>query len=62
MEMLIALYADSFINGFRHFVARKGKPNKVVSYNELNLVGGKQEIRKARKEFVPEVLKAYAIK
>ena len=62
VEMLNTLDADSFINGFRRFVARRGKPDKVVSDNGLNLVGGEREMRKARKELIPEVVKAYAVK
>ena len=62
VEMLNTLDADSFINGFRRFVARREKPNKVISDSGLNLVGGEREMRKARKELIPEVVKAYEVK
>ena len=61
IEKVNSLEADSFINAFRRFVARRGKPRKVFSDNGLNLVGGESEMRKAREELVPAFAKLYAV-
>ena len=46
IEKLNSLETDSFINGFRRFMARRGTPVKVWSDNGTNFVGGNPELLK----------------
>lgn len=50
IEKLHSLDTDSFIQGFRRFVARRGYPAKVWSDNGTNFVGACRELGKALKE------------
>ena len=59
VEKLNNLEADTFINAFRRFTARRGKPHKVFSDNGLNIVGGEKEMCKARNQLLPAVVKSY---
>ena len=45
-EKLDSLEADSFINGFVRFCARRGVPDKVRSDNGTNFVAGERELHK----------------
>ena len=47
LEKLHSLEADSFINAFLRFAARRGTPEKVYSDNETNFIGGEKELREA---------------
>lgn len=47
IEKLDSLEADSFINGFMRFCARRGVPEKVRSDNGTNFVAGERELREA---------------
>ena len=59
VEKFNNLEADTFINTFRRFTARRGKPHKVFSDNGLNIVGGEKEMCKARNQLLPAVVKSY---
>ena len=43
---------DSFVNGFRHFIARRGVPAKVYSDNGTNIVSGEKEMRLAFRDLM----------
>jgi hypothetical protein len=45
LEVVSSLDVDSFLLGFRRFVARRGKPKTVFSDNGTNLVAGEKEMR-----------------
>jgi transposase InsO family protein len=45
IEVLETLEADSFINGFRRFIARRGMPAKVICDNGTNFVAAEAELR-----------------
>jgi hypothetical protein len=62
IEMLHSLETESFINGFRRFVARRGSPEKVYSDNGTNFVGANTELRKALRDLSEKEIKAYAVK
>ena len=47
IEKLDSLEADSFINGFMRFCARRGVPEKVRSDNGTNFVAGERKLREA---------------
>ena len=47
LEMLRNMDVDSFLNGFRRFVSRRGSPAIVWSDNGTNFVGGKAELERS---------------
>jgi hypothetical protein len=47
IEKLNSLDTDSFLNGLRRFVARRGTPDKFWSDNGTNFVGGLSELKKS---------------
>ena len=51
IEKLDSLEADSFINGFVRFCARRGVPEKVRSDNGTNFVAGERELREAMRSW-----------
>lgn len=51
IEKLDSLEADSFINVFVRFCARRGVPRKVRSDNGTNFVGGEKELREAMRSW-----------
>ena len=51
IEKLDSLEADSFINAFVRFCARRGVPEKVRSGNGTNFVGGEKELREAMRSW-----------
>ena len=62
VEKLNSLDADSFINAFRRFIARRGIPERVFSDNGTNLVAGEKELRHAFKEILASPkLNAYSV-
>jgi len=50
IEMLYGLDADSFLNGLRRFVTRRGQPEVIWSDNGTNFVGGLSEIASSSRE------------
>ena len=50
LEMINSLDTDSFLNGFRRFVSRRGKPKKIWSDNGTNFTGGLAELKKGLRE------------
>ena len=62
IEMLYSLETDSFLNGFRKFVSRRGIPGKVWSDNGLNFVGANNEIAKCMKELKVDQILNYSVK
>jgi hypothetical protein len=50
IEKLDGLDTDSFLSGFRRFIARRGSPAKVWSDRGTNFVGGHAELLKGLKE------------
>ena len=49
LETLAFLSTDSFMNGFRRFISRRGKPSKVFSDCGTNFVGAQSEIQELYK-------------
>ena len=45
LEVAHSLDADAFINALRRFIARRGKPQIIISDNGTNFVGGERELR-----------------
>ena len=50
IEVLSSLEADSFINGFIHFVSRRGCPSQIYSDNGTNFVGAQAEIARCLRQ------------
>ena len=61
IEKLNSLETDSFINGFRRFMARRGTPVKVWSDNGTNFVGGSPEILKCMKKLDEEKIRRFSL-
>ena len=59
LEMLSGLDTDSFLNGLRRFVARRGQPSKIWSDNGTNFVGALKEIKKSIKELNRAQVQSY---
>jgi len=62
IEKLYSLETDSFLNGFRKFVSRRGAPGKVWSDNGLNFIGANNEIAKCMKELKADQILNYSVK
>ena len=62
MEKLNSLETDSFINGFKRFISRRGTPLEVWSDNGTNLVGACAEFRKGLSEMNNDLIHQYAVK
>ena len=60
IEMLHSLDTDSFLNGFRRFVSRRGFPEKVFSDNGGNFVAGEKELRQAMRDLSEPEIRSYA--
>ena len=61
IEKLYTLETDSFLNGFRKFVSRRGMPAKVWSDNGLNFVGSQNEIVKSMQEIDINKVQDYSV-
>ena len=61
LEVLDTMDADSFLNGFRRFVARRGCPSKVWSDNGTNIIGGRTELIKALREVEKSAIHQYSV-
>jgi hypothetical protein len=55
IEKLNSMDADSFINAFRRFTARRGAPEKVFSDNGRNFVAAEKEMKKAFQAILPKI-------
>ena len=62
IEKLDSMDTDSFLNGFRRFIARRGRPETVYSDLGTNLVGGHSELKRAMKEVSESVIMTYSAK
>ena len=62
IEKLEGLDTDSFLNGFRRFVARRGSPSKVWSDRGTNMVGANAELRKCLNELNEDEIQSYGTK
>ncbi|XP_071490098.1 uncharacterized protein [Diadema antillarum] len=47
VEVAHSLDTDSFVNALRRFIARRGKPEKIVSDNGTNFRGAERELRES---------------
>jgi len=61
LEKLDCMNTDSFLNGFRRFVSRRGFPEKVFSDNGSNFVGGKAELEKSLQQLNESKIYRYAL-
>ena len=61
IEKLDSLNTDSFINGFRRFMSRRGTPMKVWSDNGTNLVGASPEILKCLEKLDEEKIRRFGL-
>ena len=61
LEVLDTMTTDSFLNGFRRFVARRGQPTKVWSDNGPNIAAGQTEMAKAFREVNQAIVHDFAV-
>lgn len=61
LEKLNSLDTDSFLNGFRRFVCRRGTPAKVWSDNGTNFVGGEAELAKSLASLDKEHIQSHGV-
>ncbi|MCP3857689.1 MAG: transposase family protein, partial [Actinomycetia bacterium] len=52
LEKLNTLETESFINGMRRFISRRGLPKKIFSDNGTNFVGANSEIKTEFRNFL----------
>jgi transposase InsO family protein len=62
IEKIDSLEADTFLNAFRRFVARRGSPKKVWSDNGTNFIGSQSEIKKATMQLNDKQIKDFSRK
>ena len=61
IEKLDSMDTDSFLNGFRRFVSRRGIPEKVFSDNGSNFIGGWTELQKSFQQLSQSKIARYAL-
>lgn len=61
IEKLDSMDTDSFLNAFRRFVARRGRPDKVWSDNGSNFVGGSRELHRAIERLDAKAIAEYGV-
>ena len=61
LEVAHSLDTDSFLNALRRFMARRGKPEQIRSYNGGNFVKGSKEISNAISEWNHQKIDAYLL-
>ena len=61
LELVQSMEAESFLNAFRRFVARRGLPKKVFSDNGTNFVKGEHDLRKAFLGHCKTILSLYGV-
>lgn len=49
LELVMSLSTDSFLNAFKRFISRRGKPSKMFSDNATNFRGANNELREIYK-------------
>lgn len=54
LEVVSDLSTDAFLNAFKRFIGRRGKPSDVFSDNGTNFVGANRELEDLRKLFAQE--------
>ncbi|XP_011859715.1 PREDICTED: uncharacterized protein LOC105557156 [Vollenhovia emeryi] len=54
LEVVSDLSTDAFLNAFKRFISRRGKPSDVFSDNGTNFVGANRELEDLRKLFAQE--------
>ena len=59
LEVSESLDADSFLNAFRRFVARRGQPDKMYSDNGSNFQAGEKELKNAFKSMNKDKVEAF---
>lgn len=62
VEKLDSMDTNSFLNGFRRFVSRRGLPIKVWSDNGSNFIGGQNELLKGIRELERDKIYSYCAK
>jgi hypothetical protein len=60
LEKTVSLDTNSFINSFRRFQSRRGKPESVYSDNGTNFVGAEAEMKRAKEEISEVVIAKFA--
>lgn len=55
IDVLHRLDSDSFLMALRRFIARRGKPFKLLSDQGTNFKGGEREVKEAYAAIVPEL-------
>ena len=61
LEKLHNLDVDSFLNGFRRFVCRRGNPSKVWTDNGTNFVGGEAEMTRCFNELQAKAIESNGV-
>ena len=61
IEVLAGLDTDSFINGLKRFIARRGQPHTIFCDNGTNFVGGRSELAKSMKSLEFEKIEKYVV-
>lgn len=54
LEIVSDLATDAFLNAFKRFTSRRGKPTNVYSDNDKNFVGANKKLEKCRELFDQE--------
>jgi len=59
LEVVSDLSTDAFLNAFKRFISRRGRPANVYSDNGTNFVGANRELEKCEKLFYSEQLRRH---
>ena len=62
LEKLNSLETDSFLNGFRRFIARRGMPETIFCDNGTSFVGGENELKRAMQELQSDKVQHFTAK
>ena len=62
IEVLHSIETDTFINGFRRFISRRGTPSQIWSDNGTNFVVANSELNKSMKQLDQNVIHEYCLK
>ena len=61
LEVLSGMDTDSFLNGLKRFIARRGQPQTIICDNGTNFVGGRSELAKSMKSVDVQRIEKYAL-